>query len=110
VPGWIGYHGGMTRDTFEYRDVAVESVEEDGRVVVRPVNGQAFSCEMRVECSRQLRNTAVYPLGTCFLVLAKMTDRLGGEPYLYVFHGDPVRVLTAEQLDTFLNDRRRLRI
>jgi len=100
----------MTRDTFEYRDVAVESLEEGGRVVVRPVNGQAFSPEMRVECSRALRDTAVYPLGTCFLVLAKMTDRLGGEPYLYVFHGDPVKVLTPAQLATFINDRRRLRI
>jgi hypothetical protein len=100
----------MTRDTFDYRDVAVESLEEGGRVVVRPVNGQAFSPEMRVECSRQLRDTSVFPLGTCFLVLAKMTDRLGGEPYLYVFHGDPVKVLSDEQLETFLNDRRRLRI
>jgi hypothetical protein len=100
----------MTRDTFDYRDVAVESVEEYGRVVVRPVSGQAFSPEMRVECSRQLRDTDVYPLGTCFLVLAKMTDRLGGEPYLYVFHGDPVKVLSPQQLETFLNDRRRLRI
>ncbi len=100
----------MTRDTFEYRDVAVESVEEGGRVVVRPVGGQAFSTEMRVECSRRLRDTDVYPLGTSFLVLAKMTDRLGGEPYLYVFHGDPVKVLTPAQLEAFLNDRRRLRI
>ncbi|KRB81614.1 hypothetical protein [Duganella sp. Root198D2] len=100
----------MTRDTFDYREVAVESVEEYGRVVVRAVNGQAFSPEMRVECSRQLRDTAVYPLGTCFLVLAKMTDRLGGEPYLYVFHGDPVKLLAPAQLETFLNDRRRLRI
>ena len=100
----------MARDTFAYRDVAVESLEENGRVVVRPVNGQAFSPEMRVECSRQLRDTAVYPIGTFFLVLAKMTDRMGGEPYLYVFHGDPVKVLTPAQLEIFLNDRRRLRI
>lgn len=100
----------MTRDTFEYREVAVESVEQGGRVVLRPVNGQAFSPEMRVECSRRLRDTELYPLGTSFLVLAKMTDRLGGEPYLYVFHGDPVQVLAPAQLETFLNDRRRLRI
>ena len=100
----------MTRDLFEYREVAVESLEEGGRVVLRPVNGQAFSPEMRVQCSQRLRDTGVYPLGTSFLVQAKMTDRLGGEPYLYVFHGDPVKVLTPQQLDTFLNDRRRLRI
>jgi hypothetical protein len=100
----------MSRDTFEYRDVAVELLDEGGRAVLRPVNGQAFSPEMRVECSQKMRDTSVYPLGTCFLVLAKMTDRMGGEPYLYVFHGDPVQVLTPGQLDTFLNDRRRLRI
>lgn len=100
----------MTRDLFEYREVAVESLQEGGRVVVRPVNGQAFSPEMRVQCAQQLRDTSVYPLGTSFLVLAKMTDRMGGEPYLYVFHGDPVKVLEPAQLDKFLNDRRRLRI
>lgn len=100
----------MTRDTFDYRDVAAESVLEDGQVVLRPVSGQAYNPWMRVQCARALRDTDVYPLGTCFLLLAKMTDRMGGEPYLYVHHSDPVRLLTPAQLESFLNDRRRLRL
>jgi len=100
----------MARDIYAYREVAVESLEEAGRVVLRPVPGQAYSAELPVHCARELRDTARYPLGTAFLVSAKLTDRLGGEPYLFVYHGDPVRVLTPAQLDAFLADRRRLRI
>jgi len=100
----------MTRDTYAYRDVAVESVEEGGRVVLRPVSGQAYSWDLQVQCSQRLRDTSVYPLGTSFLVSAKLTDRQGGTPYLYVFHGDPVVVLSEQQLDAFINDRRRIRI
>jgi len=97
------------RDIYAYRDVAVESfVDHDGQVRVRPLNGQAYSPELRVQCARSLR--ADYPVGTRFLVSAKLTDRMGGEPYLYVYHGDPFKVLSAPQTDTFLNDRRRIRI
>jgi hypothetical protein len=43
-------------------------------------------------------------------VSAKLTDRLGGLPFLYVYHGDPVKVLTPQQAKSFLGDRRRVRI
>jgi hypothetical protein len=49
-----------------------------------------------------MSDTDVYPLGTQFLVSAKLTDRLGGTPFLYVYHGDPVKVLTQKECDTFL--------
>ncbi|UTY58723.1 hypothetical protein [Massilia sp. erpn] len=100
----------MARDIYAYRDVAVESFEQSGAVRVRPVNGQAYSSELRVECSRRLRDTAVYPLGSYFLVSAKLTDRLGGMPFLYVYHGDPVQAMTAQQTKAFLAEYRRRRI
>jgi hypothetical protein len=97
------------RDITAYRDVAVESfLDYDGEVRVRPVNGQAYSSELRVQCARALRED--HPVGTRFLVSAKLTDRLGGLPFLYVYHGDPVEVLTPQQAKSFLGDRRRVRI
>ncbi|MGO4376766.1 hypothetical protein [Pseudoduganella sp. RAF53_2] len=97
------------RDIYAYRDVAVESfIDHDGQVRVRPLNDQAYSSELRVQCPRALRED--YPVGTQFLVSAKLTDRMGGEQYLYVYHGDPFKVLSQQQAGTFLADRRRIRI
>lgn len=99
----------MARELYAYRDVAVQLVPDrrSGRLLVRPMPGQAFAPTMRVQCGRAL---LAYPAGTCFLLLAKMTDRLGGEPFLYAYHGDPVRVLTAQAAKRFLAEFKRGRI
>ena len=72
--------------------------------------GQAFAPTLRVQCARSLRDPAQYPAGTRFLLTAKLTDRLGGQPFLYAYHGDPVVVLTKAQADYFLGRFRRGRI
>lgn len=102
----------MARDPWAYRDVAVESALDPatGRLRIRPVAGQAYATSMRVQCARQLLDTAAYPPGTRFLIRAKLTDRQGGTPFLYAWHGDPVRVLTARQAASFLDEYRRRRI
>lgn len=102
----------MARDTWAYRDVAVESVADPrtGRLALRPMAGQAYASTLRVHCSRKLLDPARYPAGTCFLLSAKLTDRLGGEPFLYAWHGDPVNVLTRAQARKFLAEYRRIRI
>ena len=102
----------MAREAWAYRDVAVESFADprSGRVRIRPVPGQAYSSSLRVQCSRALGDPGRYPVGTRFLVSAKLTDRQGGEPFLYVWHGDPVVPMTAARLKRFLEERRRLRI
>jgi hypothetical protein len=96
------------RDLSAYREVAVESFDDGGTVRVRPVVGQAYHPLLRVHCSRAF--VTDYPAGTRFLVQAKLTDRLGGTPFLYVYHGDPVVVLTAAQAKRFLGEFRRGRI
>ena len=100
----------MARDTWAYRDVAVESVMDPatGQLAVRPMAGQAYATTTRVHCSRKLVED--YPEGTCFLLSAKLTDRLGGEPYLYAWHGDPVVVLSRARANKFLAEYRRIRI
>jgi hypothetical protein len=63
-----------------------------------------------VQCARALADPARYPAGTRFLLNAKLTDRLGGEPFLFAWHGDPVQVLSAAQARKFLAAFRRGRI
>ena len=102
----------MARDPWAYRDVAVESVLDPrtGRLRLRPVAGQAYATSMRVQCARALADPALYPAGTRFLIRAKLTDRAGGPPFLYAWHGDAVRVLDARAAAFFLNEYRRRRI
>ena len=99
----------MARDIYAYRDVAVQSLADphSGQLVIRPVPGQAFAPSLRVQCSRRL---LAYPAGTFFLLSAKLTDRLGGTPFLYAWHGDAVSVLTPAQAKKFLAEFRRGRI
>ena len=102
----------MARDAWAYREVAVESILDPwtGRPRIAPVGGQAFANAMRVQCSRRLLDLDVYPLGTRFLLSAKITDRQGGEPYLYAWHGDPVVVMSRAQAKKFLQMYRRVRV
>ena len=102
----------MARDSWAYREVAVHSVPDarTGRLQIRPRPGQAFAPSMRVQCARALSDPARYPAGTRFLLNAKLTDRLGGEPFLFAWHGDPVQVLSAAQARKFLAAFRRGRI
>lgn len=102
----------MAREAWAYREVAVESALDarSGRVRIRPVPGQAYSTSLRVQCARALSDPERYPVGTRFLISAKLTDRQGGEPYLYAWHGDPVVVMSKAALKRFVEERKRLRI
>jgi len=102
----------MARDAWAYREVAVESALDarSGKPRIRPVSGQAFATDMQVQCSRRLLDTERYPVGTRFLLSVRITDRQGGAPFLYAWHGDPVTVMGRAQLKRFLEMYRRLRL
>jgi hypothetical protein len=102
----------VARDSWAYREVAVESFLDpgSGALRIRPMAGQAFAPTMKVQCSRRLTDPGLHPAGTRFLLSAKLTDRMGGEPFLYAWHGDPVVVLTSAQANKFLAEFRRGRI
>lgn len=78
-----------------YRTVVVESFTPSdlsgrhGQVHVRPIPGQVFPPSLFVECSKRLMDPKRYPVGTKFRLEAKLTDREGGTPFLYAYHGDP---------------------
>lgn len=54
-----------------------------GKVHIRPVPGGKYPSSLAVECSKELSNN--YPVGTKFLLQAKLTDRKGGGEYLYSY-------------------------
>jgi hypothetical protein len=91
-----------------YRTIVVESFiptdtsDKHGLVHIRPVSGQIFQPTLLVECSKRLMDTGRYPLGTKFKVQAKLTDRLGGTPFLYSYHGAPDVVLSEEEAQLFI--------
>lgn len=98
------------RDIHAYRQVAVQSRSVNGALEIHPMPGQAFSSTLAVQCARRLRDPGHYPAGTCFLLSAKLTDRLGGTPFLYAYHGDPDVVLSASAAKAFLAEFKRGRI
>jgi hypothetical protein len=102
----------MARDTWAYREVAVESVIDarTGALRIQPMAGQAFSPELPVHCARRLSDPALYPVGTRFLLSAKLTDRQGGPQFLYAYHGDTIVVLSNADARKFLLAFRRGRI
>lgn len=79
----------MAQDN-RYDNVLVESfIPNDasgkhGKVHVRPVSGDKYSPEIAVECSKKLSRN--YPVGTKFMLQAKLTDREGGGEYLYSYY------------------------
>lgn len=91
-----------------YRTVIVESfVPTDttgrhGLVHIRPLPGQAFDSSLFVACSKRLMDTRRYPLGTKFKLQTKLTDRLGGTPFLYAYHGDPDVVVSNEDAEAII--------
>lgn len=102
----------MARDSWAYREVAVESRLDraSGRLRLQPMAGQAFAPSLPVHAARVLTDPARYPAGSRFLLNAKLSDRLGGPQFLYSYHGDPVTVLSAAAARRFLLAFRRGRI
>lgn len=76
----------MAQDN-SYEMVLVESYIPDdpsgkhGKVHIRPVAGHKYPASLQVECSKKLSGD--YPVGTKFLLQAKLTDRESGGEYLY---------------------------
>jgi len=53
-----------------------------GKVHIRPVGGQkGFHPSLHVQCSKEL--STEYPVGTRFLIKAKLTDLMGGGQFIY---------------------------
>lgn len=76
----------MAKPWEQYQQVVIETYYQvksgkSSRIHARPIDGQAFSTTLDVECSRAMR--ANHPVGTKFRVWAKLTDLRGGGEFLY---------------------------
>lgn len=60
----------------------------------RPLPGQGFQTSICVECSKSMRNA--HPEGTIFYVSVKVTDREGGNPFLYMHYSSPYKIVSRE--------------
>lgn len=92
----------------QYTWVIVETYAARGErspreIRARPVPGQGLDTKMNVECSGAMRNR--YPAGTYIRLKAKVTDREGGPPFLYSYHGWPYEVLTKDQVEKLIRGR-----
>jgi hypothetical protein len=67
---------------------------------VRPLPGQGFSPDMRVECSREMR--AAFPVGQLFCIYVKVTSRLNSPDFLYSSYRDPWNPVTKSEAEDFI--------
>jgi hypothetical protein len=79
-----------------YIRMVVETYRESGSglhgdIHVRPVAGQQVSQNLRVRFPKALR--FAHPIGTRFLVYAKLTDKEGGSDFVHTNHAWDVEVL-----------------
>ena len=80
--------------------IVVETYAETGGGLhgdrhVRPVDGQGYPQGTRVRCSKPMRFG--HPLGTKFLIYAKLTDREGGRPFLSSHHSWDYEVVSVPE-------------
>jgi hypothetical protein len=86
----------MSKPWGKYEQVIVETYSgrkpnKSSTIHVRPTEGQVFSADIDVECSRKMRED--HPIGTKFRIYAKVTDREGGKPFLYSSYMWPYEVI-----------------
>jgi hypothetical protein len=79
-----------------YIRVVVETYRESGSglhgdIHVRPIAGEQLPQSLRVRFPKSLRHA--HPIGTRFLVYAKLTDREGGSDFVHTNHAWDVEVL-----------------
>lgn len=89
----------------DYRSVVIETYKAVGepsgkKIRARPLAGQGLPTDMHVECSSSMRKS--HPVGTKFLIKAKVTNREDGPPFLYTSWRWRYEVLSDEQATAYL--------
>ncbi len=85
-----------------YRLIAIETYCNPGEpssagVRARPLPGQGLPADIKVECSRKVREE--HPIGTVFVVKAQLTDREGGAMFLYSSWQWPCEVVSRKEAE-----------
>ena len=90
-----------------YRKVIIETFRSSGGgssklVRARPIDGQGLDTSMKVSCSSSMRKSE--PVGTLFLLEAKVTDREGA-PFLYSHYNTPYKIISVQDANEFLSKK-----
>lgn len=89
-----------------YRQVIIETFKNAGdrsskSIRAKPIFGQGLDVSMKVECSSKMRKS--HPVGTLFLLKAKITDKEGGTPFLYAHYDTPYKVISNNEATQILS-------
>ena len=89
----------------DYKFFIIQTYENPGepsnkRVRARALPGQGVATDRKVECSEEMRLS--HPVGTCFKVECKVTERQGGTPFLYRHYSWPYEVVSKEEAKEFI--------
>ena len=88
-----------------YRTILIETYVAQGepsrkKIRARPVAGQGLAVDMHVECSSSMRTG--HPVGTIFMVAAKITSKEGGQPFIYTSWQWKSDVMSKEAAKRFM--------
>jgi hypothetical protein len=67
---------------------------------VRPLAGQGFTTDMRVECSKEMRTA--FPVGQLFCIYAKLISRLDSPDFLYSSYRDNWNPVSKDEAQAFI--------
>ena len=92
-----------------YCALAVETIanpHEPSRagIRVRPLPGQGVRTNLRVECSNTMRD--MFPVGTVFILRAKLTSRQSLGVFIYSWFGWGYDVVSREEADALIRARK----
>lgn len=90
----------------EYLQIIIKTYKRTGgaskaSVRAHPIDGQGIDTSMNVECSSRMRKKN--PVGTLFLLEAKVVRREGGTPFLYAHHQAPYKIVSEREARDFLS-------
>ena len=87
-----------------YKKIVIETYggakeSSTGAPPARPLPGQGLDTNLKVECSGSMRRN--HPIGTKFLIEAKLTD-VYGTPFLYSSYRWSWRRISAEEAESHI--------
>ena len=86
-------------------EIIVESFiafgEKSGSPIrIRPLPGQGFRTDIRVECSKKMRVS--FPIGQKFCIKVKVTSMLNGPDFLYSNYRDTWNPVSDDEVNIFI--------
>ncbi|WML91723.1 hypothetical protein RCF98_05145 [Thiothrix lacustris] len=90
-----------------YNAVIIETyyssrTSSSGCIRAKPIAGQNVDTSMNVECSLKMRQS--HPVGTKFLINAKIKNKEGGYDFLYSYYNAPYKLINEKEAEDFLKN------